>query len=101
MKNLHEIEFSEKEKQIIEDIGKENEDYAICAVFENRNDAEISYDEEEGVITVQNGETEINQTVSMITDVAESSDPMERIGVGVSMLEVATQMEERFLLDKD
>jgi hypothetical protein len=101
MKNLHEIEFSEKEKQIIKDIGKENEDYAICAVFESRNDAEISYDEKEGVITVQNGETEINQTVSMITDVAESSDPMERIGVGVSMLEVATQMEKRFLLDKD
>lgn len=101
MKNLHDIDFSDRELEIINQIGKENEDYAICAVFEHRNDSEINYDEEESVITVYNGDIEITQSVSMITEVAESSDPLERIGVGVSMLEVAKNMEQQFLLDED
>lgn len=101
MRNLHDIEFNEREREIIDSVGVENEDYAICAVFEHRNDSSIEYDEEEEVITIENDGTRIQQTVGMITDVAETSDPMERIGVGVSMLEVASQMEERFLLDKN
>ena len=101
MKNLHDIEFTEEERKIIDRVGVENEDYAICAVFEHRNETDIDYDEDEEIITIENGDVEIQQTVGMITDVAETSDPIERIGVGVSMLEVAAQMEERFLLDKD
>jgi hypothetical protein len=99
MKNLHEIEFNETEREIIENIGLENEDYAICAVFEHRNDADIEYDEEESVIKIENGGAKITQTVEMLTDVAETSDPVERIAVGVSMLEVAAEMEQKFLLD--
>jgi hypothetical protein len=99
MNNLHDIEFNETEKKIIENIGMENEDYAICAVFEHRNDTDIEYDEEEGIIKIENDGVEITQTVGMLTDVAETSDPIERIGVGVSMLEVASQMEQKFLLD--
>ena len=101
MNDLHDINFSDRELKIINQIGKENEDYAICAVFEHRNDAEIEYDEEKSVITIYNGDIEITQSVSMITEVAESSDPLERIGVGVSMLEVAKNMEQQFLLDAD
>ncbi len=101
MNDLHDINFSDRELEIINQIGKENEDYAICAVFEHRNDAEIEYDEEKSVITIYNGDIEITQSVSMITEVAESSDPLERIGVGVSMLEVAKNMEQQFLLDAD
>lgn len=101
MNDLHDINFSDRELEIINQIGKENEDYAICAVFEHRNDAEIEYDEEKSVITIYNGDIEITQSISMITEVAESSDPLERIGVGVSMLEVAKNMEQQFLLDAD
>lgn len=101
MNDLHDINFSDRELEIINQIGKENEDYAICAVFEHRNNAEIEYDEEKSVITIYNGDIEITQSVSMITEVAESSDPLERIGVGVSMLEVAKNMEQQFLLDAD
>lgn len=101
MNNLHDISFSDRELEIINQIGKENEDYAICAVFEHRNNAEIDYDEEEAAITIYNGDIEITQSVSMIIEVAESSDPLERIGVGVSMLEVAKNMEQQFLLDAD
>lgn len=101
MNDLHDINFSDRELEIINQIGKENEDYAICAVFEHRNDAEIEYDEEKSVITIYNGDIKITQSVSMITEVAESSDPLERIGVGVSMLEVAKNMEQQFLLDAD
>ena len=101
MNDLHDINFSDRELEIINQIGKENEDYAICAVFEHRNNAEIEYDEEKSVITIYNGDIKITQSVSMITEVAESSDPLERIGVGVSMLEVAKNMEQQFLLDAD
>jgi hypothetical protein len=101
MNDLHDINFSDRELEIINQIGKENEDYAICAVFEHRNNAEIEYDEEKSVITIYNGDIEITQSVSMITEVAESSDPLERIGVGVSMLEVAKNMEQQFLVDAD
>lgn len=97
MNDLYDINFSDRELEIINQIGKENEDYAICAVFEHRNNAEIEYNEEKSVITIYNGDIEITQSVSMITEVAESSDPLERIGVGVSMLEVAKNMEQQFL----
>ena len=84
---LHGISFTDEERSIIEEVGVENEDYAICAVFEHRNEANVQYDEENRLITV-NGNS--RQTVDMITDVCESSDPLDRIAVGVSMLEVST-----------
>lgn len=96
MKNLHAIEFSDKELEIIESVGEENEDYAICAVFDHRSDAEIDYDENEEVVTVFDEGTEIQQTISMITEVCESDDPIDRIGVGVSMLEVAINFEKKW-----
>lgn len=92
----HEIDFTDEERSIIDEVGIENEDYAICAIFNHRNPEEIDYDEESSVITVdpKYGE-EVKQTVGMLTDIAESSDPLERIGVGVSMLEVAVHVQRQ------
>lgn len=97
MKSLHGIEYSEKEKDILERVGTENEDFAICALFDHRNSADIKYNESEGIITVKENETEVKQTVEMITDVCESTDSRERIGVGVSMLEVAINAEQQWI----
>lgn len=95
--SMHGVEFTEEEMEKIRSIGVENEDYAICAIFENRNnDADIEYDEETRLITVQDGSTTVEQTVEMITDVCESSDPLQRIGVGVSMLEIALNFEPQW-----
>lgn len=93
---MHGVEFSEEEEELIRSIGIENEDYAICAVFENRNDAEIDYDEDTRLITIRDGEAEVEQTMEMITEVSESQDPLQRIGVGVSMLEVAITTEKQW-----
>lgn len=94
--DMHGVEFSEEEEELIRSIGIENEDYAICAVFENRNDAEIDYDEDTRLITIRDGEAEVEQTMEMITEVSESQDPLQRIGVGVSMLEVAITTEKQW-----
>ena len=93
---LHGVEFSDDEKKIIRNIGVENEDYAICAVFEHRNEAEIEYDEDTGLITLQDGDATVEQTVDMITEVCESSDPMQRIGVAISMLEISLNVEQQW-----
>ncbi len=93
---MHAIEFSDEEESLLEDIGVDNEDYAICALFDHRSTADVEYEEESGVIVVsENGHT-IRQTVDMVTDVCESNDPRERIGVGVSMLEVAINAEQQW-----
>jgi len=92
---MHGVEFNDEEMETIRSIGVENEDYAICAIFENRNNGvEVDYEEERKLITVRDGENEVQQTVPMITEVCESSDSLQRIGVGVSMLEVAVNIEE-------
>lgn len=96
MRNLHSVEFTDEELEIIETVGEENEDYAICAVFDHRSDAEIDYDEDEGAVTIIEDELEVRQTIGMITEVCESDDPIERIGVGVSMLEVAINFEKQW-----
>lgn len=94
---MHGVEFSDEELETIRSIGVENEDYAICAVFENRNtEADVKYEEERKLITIKDGENEVQQTVPMITEVCESSDPLQRIGVGVSMLEVAVNVEKQW-----
>lgn len=94
---MHKVEFSDEELKTIRSIGVENEDYAICAIFESRNSGlDVDYEEERKVITVGDGENEIQQTVPMITEVCESPDPLQRIGVGVSMLEVAVNVEEQW-----
>lgn len=97
MEDLHSIEFTEEERQMIEEIGIENEDYAICAIFDHRNAADVDYDEEEEIITIRENGHSVRQTVEMITDVCESSDPLDRIGVGVSMLEVAINFEQQWI----
>lgn len=96
MRNLHSIEFTEHELGIIENVGKENEDFAICAVFDHRNDANIEYDQEEEIVTLEDGGTKVRQTIGMVTDVCKSDDPLDRIGVGVSMLEVAINFEKEW-----
>lgn len=97
MNDLHSVEFTEQEKQILGEIGVENEDYAICAIFDHRSSADVEYEEENKIISVsENGHT-IRQTVDMVTDVCESEDPHERIGVGVSMLEVAINAEQQWI----
>ena len=94
---MHGVKFSDEELEIIQNIGTENEDYAICAVFETRNEtADVEYDEESRLIKVQEGSITVEQTVEMITDICESSDPVQRIGVGVSMLEVALNFRKQY-----
>lgn len=95
--DMHGVCFTDEEMKIIQNIGTENEDYAICAVFENRNKtADVEYDEESRLIKVQDGSITVEQTVEMITDICESSDPVQRIGVGVSMLEVALNFRKQY-----
>lgn len=96
MNDLHGVEFTREEKKLLERVGIENEDLAICAVFNHRNAADIDYNQSEGIITVQKNGTEVKQTVDMITDICESSDPMDRIAVGVSMLEVSINFENQW-----
>jgi hypothetical protein len=91
---LHGIRFTDEERSIIQEVGLENEDYAICAVFEHRNDATVEYNEEDRLIKVESEDGSARQTVGMITDVCESSDPLDRIAVGVSMLEVSTWTQQ-------
>jgi len=95
--DMHGVKFTDEELEIIQNIGTDNEDYAICAVFENRNsEAEVEYDEESRLIKVEDGSITVEQTVEMITDICESSDPVQRIGVGVSMLEVALNFRKQY-----
>jgi hypothetical protein len=96
MNDLHGIEFTEQEKDLLERVGTENEDLAICSIFDHRNNADISYNQKDGVVTVQKDGKEVKQTVEMITDVCESSDPLDRIAVGVSMLEVSINFERQW-----
>ena len=94
---MHGVKFTDEELEIIQNIGTNNEDYAICAVFENRNEtADVEYDEENRLIKVEDGSITVEQTVEMITDICESSDPVQRIGVGVSMLEVAFNFRKQY-----
>jgi len=94
---MHGVKFTDEELSVIRSVGTENEDYAICAVFENRNEtADVEYDEESRLIKVQDGPITVEQTVEMITDICESSDPVQRIGVGVSMLEVALNFRKQY-----
>lgn len=94
--NLHGVQFTDEEKELIRSVGADNEDYAICAVFDHRNEADVHYDEDLKLITVETEGVTVEQTVEMITDVSESSDPYQRIGVGVSMLEIAVNFETQW-----
>lgn len=96
MIDLHGVEFSDEELEVIENIGESHEDYAVCEIFKNRNpDTQVQYDDNSGVITVSDGTTTVKQTVEMLTDVCESQNTKDRIGVGVSMLEVALNLVKR------
>lgn len=91
---MHRVSLTEEEESILESIGIENEDYAICAIFDHRTTADVQYREEERVVVVEDGESEVKQTIDMITEICESSDPLDRIRVAVSMLEIAINVEK-------
>jgi len=81
------MEFSDEERQIVEDVGAEHVDYALCALFNHRNQESVVLDEQKDIISVEGMEVKLKSPESMLEKYTETDDPMEAIRAGVALLE--------------
>lgn len=83
------MEFSEKEKEIVENIGKENLDYTLCALFNHRNEESVVLSEDTNTISVEGMEVYLQNPDSMLAKFSDSKDPEEKIKAGLALLELS------------
>lgn len=81
------IDFSDEEKQLINNIGEENVDYVVCALLNHRNEESVVLDESNNRISVEGMDVEVWNLNSMLDKYTETNDPMEAIQAGVAIVE--------------